>query len=414
MYVGGDAVGRLLDFCEQEQIVRCTLVADPNTHRALGGTLADAWARRGWDAQVTVLNGSSVVADEHYIMQLLIRAGPSNRVFLAIGSGTITDIVRFASFVTGRGFISVPTAPSVDGFTSTGAALTIGQSKQTVRAHAPVAVFADLETLCAAPKPMVAAGFGDMLGKYTSLADWRLGHLLWAQPYSEPIANRTRLALERCMDALADPPVSKDAIRRLMESLLESGQCIADFGSSEAASGSEHHLSHYWEMLLSWEGRPPLLHGAKVAVGTVLVARIYETLRRLARSDAAQRLASAPPPDREQEILAIHSGYDDGAANMIAAHSAFLDMTAADFEALKQRILDHWEAIQQIASTVPRSEELADRLQRLDAPVTPAELGLTGHDAARALRYASYLRNRFTVLKLARLLGLDVDRAILG
>lgn len=99
---------------------------------------------------------------------------------------------------------------------------------------------------------------------------------------------------------------------------------------------------------------------------------------------------------------------------MIAAHSAFLDMTAADFEALKQRILDHWEAIQQIASTVPRSEELADRLQRLDAPVTPAELGLTGHDAARALRYASYLRNRFTVLKLARLLGLDVDRAILG
>jgi hypothetical protein len=39
----------------------------------------------------------------------------------------------------------------------------------------PDAIFADLEILAKAPAVMVTAGFGDMLGKYTSLFDWSIG-----------------------------------------------------------------------------------------------------------------------------------------------------------------------------------------------------------------------------------------------
>jgi glycerol-1-phosphate dehydrogenase [NAD(P)+] len=329
-------------------------------------------------------------------------------VYLAVGSGTITDIVRFVGSVTRRRFISVPTAPSVDAFTSATAALEIGKWRQTVPARPPIAVFADLDTLCSAPRSMIAAGFGDVLGKYTSLADWKLGHLLWGEAYSETIAQRARSALTNCRRKIAEGDHdSSDGIRTLFESLIESGQCIADFGSSESASGSEHHLSHYWEMSRLREHRPAVLHGAQVAVGAVMIARIYERIRSCARTEVVARLRGVTLPDREQEAAAIRDGYGATAEGIIAAHSAFLDMTARDLDALKKRIVDHWDEIQEIASTVPPAHELAGVLRRVNAPATLHELGLEGRDLSNALKYAPYLRNRFTVLKLTRLLGLS-------
>ena len=51
------------------------------------------------------------------------------------------------------------------------------------------------------------------------------------------------------------------AIARLMLSLFETGQCIADFGSSRPVSGSEHLLSHFWEIKDLQNHRPAQLHG---------------------------------------------------------------------------------------------------------------------------------------------------------
>ena len=75
---------------------------------------------------------------------------------------------------------------------------------------------------------------------------------------------------------------SEDGIRALMEGLIESGLCMADFGTSFPASGSEHLLSHFWESRLLVERRPALLHGAKVGVGTVLAAGYWQQVRGLA------------------------------------------------------------------------------------------------------------------------------------
>lgn len=414
VYVGDDAIEQLLLFCLQRRIARAIVLADATTYQVLGRRVERAWARRGWDVRLALLNGLDVVADEHHVVQALIQTGPADGTYLAVGAGTITDIVRFISFVTRREFISLPTAPSVDGFASAGAALTVGGTKRTVPAHAPIAVFADLDTLAAAPPPMIAAGFGDMLGKFTSLADWRLGHLLWGEPYSEDTARHVRTALERCVAAAASPPPSREDVRRLMEALVECGQAMADFGSSEAASGSEHHLSHYWELLFLRQQRPPLLHGAKVGVGAVLVARIYEVLRELTAEDVAKRLEASTLPDRGTEVQAIRRGYAAAADSIIAAHAPFLGLSEADFAALRRAIRDRWEAIQEVASTVPPADQLAGTLRRLGAPATAADLGLTDGDLARALRYASYLRNRFTVLKLARVLGIDVEALALA
>jgi glycerol-1-phosphate dehydrogenase [NAD(P)+] len=158
--------------------------------------------------------------------------------------------------------------------------------------------------------------------------------------------------------------------------------------------------------------RPAVLHGAQVAVGAVVIARFYEQIRPLTRAQAAERLSRGAVPDREQEVAAIRDGYGVSADGIIAAHSQFLNLTARDLDALKQRTVDCWDEVHEIASTVPPAAELATMLRRVNAPATPRELGLDERDLSNALKYASYLRNRFTMLKLAPLLGLSGDLAV--
>jgi glycerol-1-phosphate dehydrogenase [NAD(P)+] len=187
VYIGRHAIAELIGYCQSQGHARFTLIADQNTYAALGHSVEQALRAAQYDVIVILLSGE-VVADERYIVQVLLKVDRQDRVYLAVGSGTLTDITRFVSHRTKSTFCALPTAPSVDGFTSLSAPLVLQGLKQTVGCHSPLAVFADLPTLAAAPQPLIAAGFGDMVGKLLSVADWRLGHLLWDEPSDEEIA----------------------------------------------------------------------------------------------------------------------------------------------------------------------------------------------------------------------------------
>ena len=89
-----------------------------------------------------------------------------------------------------------------------------------------------------------------------------------------------------------------EGIRDLIDALIEAGLCMLAFGGSQPAGQSEHYMSHYLEMKLVREGRPPVLHGAKTGMATTIVARYYDQIARMSRDEAAQRLAASPLPDR--------------------------------------------------------------------------------------------------------------------
>jgi glycerol-1-phosphate dehydrogenase [NAD(P)+] len=254
---------------------------------------------------------------------------------------------------------------------------------------------------------MIAAGFGDLLGKYTALADWQLDHLLWGEPYRPEIAARTERALLAGVaevDGLSK--AGPEAVRRLMEGLVESGLCMLANGNSRPASGSEHHLSHYWEMKLLRLGRPAVLHGAKVGIGTVLVAGRYEQVRRLTRDQVERRLQASRLPDRQAEVASIEAAYGPVAPGIIAEQGRILDLTPEAYEGLKEKILLDWDAIQAIAASVPSVTEVKELLGRLDAPAHLTAIGMDPGDKEEALQYAHYLRDQFTVTKLGRVLNL--------
>ena len=178
IYVGHTALAELPAFCRARAFDRFMLVADRNTYAVLGQAAEAALRDQGWDVRTVILQGDEILADAQSMMQVLLNADALPRVYVAIGSGTLTDITRFVSHRTGCAFISLPTAPSVDGYTSIGASLIVDGLKQTVNCQSPLAIFADLAVLRAAPRLMIASGFGDLIGKLTSVADWQLGHLV--------------------------------------------------------------------------------------------------------------------------------------------------------------------------------------------------------------------------------------------
>ena len=407
IYIGKDAITHLIEYCKKHGLSRFTLVADQNTWPVFGKSVTAELKQHGYDVNTIVLTGQEIIADEHYIVQVLVHAGNDDRTYIAVGSGTVTDIVRFASHRTKSSFISIPTAPSVDGFTSASSSLAIGRLKQTISAQAPVAIFSDLAILCAAPRAMIAAGFGDMLGKFTSLADWRLGQLLWGEPHDERIAQRTRNAAQSCINRVAEiGKASQDGVRTLMDGLIESGFCMTQAGYSRPAAGAEHYLSHFWETKLLRENRPAILHGAKVGVACIIVAQYYERLRQLSQSDVLARLRVSAVPNRAQEIQRIGETYGPLAEKIVAEQAPFLDLTEHTYELLKQKIIDGWSEIQQIAASVPPPQELTKLLRTVGGPTNPAMLGLSDEEVALALDTSHYFRNRFTVMKLNRILGI--------
>jgi glycerol-1-phosphate dehydrogenase [NAD(P)+] len=406
LYLGEQALGHLIQYCRDRRIRRFLLVCDRNTYAALGQRAKECLNEQDWDIRTVILEGAEVVADERRVFETLFHANGEDRTYIAAGSGTITDITRFASHCARTMFLSLPTAPSVDAYSSGGAALVMRGFKLTVPCQAPAAVFADLPTLCEAPRELIAAGFGDIVGKYTSLADWRLGTLLLAEPYSDEIAGRLERALATCVEATAEiRRASPQGIRYLMQALLESGFCMTDFGSSRPASGSEHMFSHFWELRLLQAGRPAILHGTKVGVGTILAAQRYERLRSLSHEDVVARLARASLPALEHDITAMRTVFGPVADPIIADHRPFLEYLETNLDELKQRIEDRWAGIQEIAARVPPPQRIASLLSQVGGPIDPQAIGLKEDDVQQALKSSRYMRNRFTVNTLGRLLG---------
>lgn len=407
IFLGNDAIEHLVHYSEARNLNKFLLIADRNTYPVLGEAVETTLKSRGMDVKSIVFQEREVVPNEDFIFQVLYQADPDERTFLAVGSGTLTDITRFTSHRSGRSFISLPTAPSVDGFTSPSASLVIRNVKTTVLAQTPEAVISNLPTLTQAPQAMIAAGFGDILGKVIAQADWKLGHLVWDEPYDAQISSRVYATYYACT-AAADEigRATLSGIEKLMSSLADSGLFMLDFGNSRPASGAEHYMSHYLEMKLLREGRPAVLHGAKVALCSILAARYYEQLRQINRAEAAQRLQTSQLPDRDKEIATIQKMFGPIADKLTLEQSPFLDLTPAAYQALKQRILDQWDEIQALAALVPSPVEMEVLMRKVGGATTPAELGLSEAEVAEAREYAHFIRNRFTISKLARILNI--------
>ncbi|MCD6356178.1 MAG: iron-containing alcohol dehydrogenase [Anaerolineaceae bacterium] len=407
--ISDDAVGEFIRFCRQNGFKKFLMVADGNTAQALGDKVHQAVQGQGWDVKYCVLNPEGLHSDGTAITRVLNAYDAVPRTFVAVGSGTITDITRFTSHRSQNTFISFPTAPSVDAYASKNAPITIGKLKGSVLCHAPIAIFTDMPTICRSPKFLTASGFGDLISKLTSTCDWKISHLVWESPFDAAIYTRGLRAGQSAAENIEGiRKMDKKSMRVMMESQFESGFCMADFNNSAPASGAEHHIAHIWEMLFHWENRKGLLHGNAVGVAAVMSAEWYQRLKTLSRADAAELLGKTEIPTRSEQTAALRKAFPYIAEAVVESKPIYLQLSDAEkFNLTKERMLEKWDAIQACAQHVPDPDTLRGWIKSLGGPTTPEEIGVSKKEAELAKEFGHYLRERFSINIIRKLFGWD-------
>lgn len=387
---------------------RGLMVCDDNTWELAGRRISEVLSNNGYDIKVCMLNQKPmVIPDESAITQILLEFEPSMDFLIAVGSGTINDLTRFISHRTNKPYIIFATAPSMDGYASTVSPLLINGFKRTYITVHPLAIIADIDMLCSAPDNMILAGFGDILGKVTSLADWQLGVIL-AQERLCPVAkNMVQSALEEVISKAPQIAQRKpEGIQALMEALILSGVAMMMVGNSRPASGSEHHISHYIEMKYFMEGRQPLLHGTKVGLAVLYTVALYNELASLdPKNIDIQQLVKTKIP-YEEWCQKIKEVFGPIAQEVIGSNDR-QNWDSVVYERRLHNIKEKWEThLKPLLSSVPRLDTVKEWLQRAGANFTPQALGIEQNLMEEALLYAKEIRPHYTILRLADDLGI--------
>jgi glycerol-1-phosphate dehydrogenase [NAD(P)+] len=383
------------------------VVADATTWRVAGEQVQARLEAAGHATEVPYRfpPDSLVLATYDNVERVRDALAGHDAVPVAVGSGSLNDIVKRAAHEAGRPYVVAATAASMDGYSAFGAAITRDGYKQTMTCPAPRAVVADLEVLAGAPPAMTASGYGDLLGKVTAGADWMVADALEVEPIDPRVWQLAQGPLRAAIGRPAElAGGDREALARLVEGLVLSGLAMQAHASSRPASGAEHQFSHLWEMEgLGHDRRPPLSHGFKVGVGTVAVAALYERLleRDLAALDVeALRRAWPGPREAEAAVRAAHTtpGLDEAAvAETLAKHAdpatlgRRLAVLAGSWPVLRDRLR---------AQLLPAAR-LRELLAAAGAPTHPAELGLTAAAFRDTYLRARMIRRRYTVLDLA-------------
>ena len=386
------------------------LVSDPNTRAAAGERLAAAFRAAGVPLCEPFVFAAPPGERSRFVDETrrAIEAAPPGAVAVAVGSGTINDLCKRASFELGRKYVCFATAASVDGFASFGAPIMDEAGfKITRECPAPLAVFAEPDVLAAAPAFLASSGYGDLLGKVTAGADWLVADLVTGR---DAIDRRAwdlvqgpleRWVAEPAKTAAGDPA----AVAGLFEGLVASGFAMQVARGSRPASGTEHHFSHTWEMsgLRLADGSEPT-HGHKVALGTVCAAAAARALfaRDFAAADVpaaaaaypswavreARIRAEAPDSPRMQEAMLseCRAKHLEGGALRDR-----LDCLAARWDELRRRVF----------AQLDRVPDIAARLAAAGCPTRPADLNTTAADVERLVPRVQMIRSRYTVLDVA-------------
>lgn len=335
---------------------------------------------------------------------------------VAVGAGTLNDVVKRAAGELERPYLVVATAASMDGYTAFGSSIAVGGYKQTLDCPAPAGCVADWTVLAAAPAVMTASGYGDLLGKVPAGADWIIADAVGVEPLDDNVWDLVQGPLRASLskpEAVAAGDLA--AIGELAEGLVMSGLAMQAHASSRPASGAEHQFAHLWEMEGHGTDVTPrrLSHGFKVAVGSVAMAALYERLllRDLARLDVDAAVAAYPDAAAlEARVRAVHQPHlvDEIVAQSLAKHLTpeelrqRLELVAALWGELRPRLQ---------AQLIPAAE-LQRMLRAAGTPAHPYDIGLGWQQFRDTYRRAQMIRKRYTALDL--LLEADLLDELVG
>lgn len=395
-----NAIYSLIPYLKANSYRRPFLIFDKTTYKLAGDLLINLFNEANQAFSCHVIESPEPVPDEWAVGDILIHYDNSSDCIIGVGSGTINDLSRFVSFRLGIPYIIVATAPSMDGYASNVAPLIVNHLKTTYEAQTAHAIFADSSLLKSAPMNMLAAGIGDILGKYSCLCDWEIAHIVTDEYYCPTVAAIVKRSLEAVSSGIhAAAAKSNDAIRDVMNALVLSGIAMSYAGNSRPASGGEHHLSHYWEMTYLFEGRKPVLHGTKVGIGTIAVIRAFELL--LSRKiDFDKARAAASSFDMHEWEADMTESFRQAAPTVIVLERQVGKNNPENVIRRINKLEANWNEIAKIIAGLPAADKIRSWLRALGAADSPMAIGIDRKLFIKSFAVAKELRNRYGLLQI--------------
>jgi len=392
-------------FKEQFPGKNAIVIADAVTYNIAGRRVTE-YLDRGNVRQdkAYIFEDDNLYAEYNYVDRIVAILKQTDAVPIAVGSGTINDLVKLSSHLTGRRYMCVGTAASMDGYTSFGASITKNGVKQTFSCPAPQAWLGDTTIICQAPREMTAAGYADLFAKVTAGADWILSDILGVEAIDKKVWSIVQDCLPR---ALANPEAIHDkdpkAIGDLIEGLVLSGFAMQAHRSSRPASGADHQFSHLWNMEHHTNHGQHISHGFQVSIGTLSSMALYEVALKTPMDKLdIKACCDAWPQSEELKKEARMMFQDTDFPEIGDIETTAKYVTREQLAVQLQLLKDKWPVLKErlVQQLIP-FEEMRSRLKLVGAPVELEEIGVTRDYLRRSYIRAQYIRRRFTILDLS-------------
>lgn len=220
---------------------------------------------------------------------------------VGLGGGKALDAAKYLAHLSRLPYFAVPTSLSNDGFCSPQSSLTVGGRRRSLPSAMPFGVVVDTGVCLGAPEILWHSGVGDLIAKFTAVADWKLAF----HAVGEPVDDFAALLSDASVyQFFGHPGRDLEGLRLLGSALLLNGISMGICGSSRPASGSEHLISHALDSL----SERPRLHGLQVGVAAYLVSLLQgqnsEAIARVFEATGFWRAIEKDPFDRAEWIEA--------------------------------------------------------------------------------------------------------------
>jgi len=355
-----------------------------------------------------VFNEEHLHPNELTLGRLLLEIPEDTSLIIAVGSGTINDISRFISYKLHIPYVIVGTAPSMDGYASVVSPLIRDGVKVTYDAVYPLAIVCDIDIMKQAPMQMLQAGLGDILGKYTALADWHIANILNGEYFCPEVEKLVLSTLKKCEEAAEGVTSREDkTVENITEALILSGIAIGMVGASRPASGGEHYISHCYEMMFMNSGEnSKWLHGNTVGVGVGIVAYAYKYAKDI-DINAILTKGDYVHLDKNKWKQNITDVFTISATNIIEFKQDSISFNEEERKANIGKIVTNWAQIKNICDAfVPEPEDIIKTLNKAGAVWNPSELGLSKELFIKSFIAAKDMRNRYGILQLLEDIGM--------
>lgn len=392
IFIDSGIIKNIPAFCKKHDLGgRVAIISDENTHLETGAEVERALSLSGFEVFSIVLP-SDARSDDNNVEMLSTYLAAAD-FSISVGSGTISDLVKYTSYLLKRKYLCVPTAPSVNGYSSANASIDVEGVKKSLPAHLPYAIFMDIDVQVQTPYRLIIAGLGDSLARITAQADWLISHYIMGTEYN-PLPFELLIDDEAKVFANAEKLLKRDydTLLSLCRLSILSGIGMYIAGGSYPASQGEHLIHHYMEMMFG-NKYTHTFHGEQIAVTSISSARLQQDILNL------ETLEINPTYYREKPVMK-HFGEERG--KKFLEECSKKEISESKATEINKRLKTEWPKIKQEIFKIHRSAaEIENIIKKVQGPFTYKHLGWDHNDYSAAIRNALFMRDRFTFLDLA-------------